>query len=133
MTGYVRETDEVEEFRDLLVDVEAGGFAFELEREADVFFYSEPRKQGGFLKDEGDLLAGVDGGHAVDGDGARGAWREAGDEFEQRGFAAAGRADDGDELAALDAEVDVVEDARAAKLLPVLVKRTSGTVMDVMR
>jgi len=46
---------------------------------------------------------------AADGDGAGGGGGEAAEDVEEGGFAGAGRADDGDELAGLDGEVDVAE------------------------
>ncbi len=74
-----------------------------------------PGEEGGVLKDEGDELAGVLRSHAVDGDVAGGDGAEAGDQLEESGFAAAGGADDGDELAALRW---VVMDSRTVAVAP---------------
>ena len=53
-------------------------------------------------------------GLAVDGDGARGGLVEGAEEIEQRGLAAAGRADDGDGFAGGDMEVEVAQDGDGA-------------------
>ena len=51
---------------------------------------------------------------AAGGDGARRRGKEAGEHHEQRGLAAPGRADDGDEAARLDVEFDVLQRRRLA-------------------
>src|SRR5882762_9501073 len=73
------------------------------------------RQQVEALEDETDALLAqscafsvVEGGkvHAIDDDPARGGAGKAAEQVEKRRFAGAGRADDGDEFAALDREGD---------------------------
>ena len=82
---------------------------FEFEAKADILLDGSPGQERGVLEDEADELAGVYGRHAVDGDVALAHWAEAGDELEERGFATAGGTEEGDELAALDGEGDVLK------------------------
>ena len=94
-------------------DLAVDGFATgEAEGDLDVFLGGEPREEGGFLEDEGELLGSVGGVDAIDGGGAARNRAEAGDEFKDGGLAAAAGADERDEVAALRVERDVVEDER---------------------
>ncbi len=80
-------------------------------RQFDVLAHGLPRQQCGGLRHEADLL--VSGrcrdALAVDRDGARVGVEETGDHLEQRGLAAAARADHRHELAHADRETHVVE------------------------
>ena len=78
----------------------------ELASEADVRLDVAPGQQGGLLEDEAEFLEplGGDGVVAEDGDRAGGRLLEACDQAQQRGFAAAAGADEGDELAGGDRE-----------------------------
>ncbi len=75
------------------------------------------RKQGVVLEDDADCAAvwwqHVDDVVADD-DAALGLGDEARDNAQQRSLAAAGRAEQGDDLAALDVEIDVFDRDRAA-------------------
>ena len=81
------------------------------QRQLDVGAHGEPREQRRLLEHEGDAAPGVDGA------GRR--LVEPGDEVEQRALAAARRADEADELAGLDLEVDAVEGGHGAVAVPV--------------
>src|SRR6185369_14090772 len=52
---------------------------------------------------------------AVNADGARGRRLQTGDDAQQRGFAAAGRTDEYDELPVLYGQVDAMQDGRAVE------------------
>ena len=92
--------------------------------EADVLGDGQVGEEGVVLEDHPDLAAlgrhpgAVAGdGHARDLDGAGLGLLEAGDQAQQRRLAAAGRAEQGDELAALDAELRVVDGPDGAEAL----------------
>src|SRR5262249_53349040 len=85
------------------------GDAGDLERERYVRQGRSPRKGGLFLKHHSDGPALRPRRLAFELDRAVEATEEAADDVEQRGLAAARRADDGDELALLDVEGDMVD------------------------
>ena len=98
---------------------EGVGEAEQLDRQQHVLARGEVRQQLEALEDEADLLAAEQGeavlrhrldGGAVDQDLARGRAVEAGHQGEERRLAAPRGAEDGDELAGLDREIDMVED-----------------------
>ena len=102
-----------------LVGARSGvGDAVELEGEEDVLPRGEVAQQLEGLEDEADLAAPKEGegvlvevleGLAVDADGALRGAVEAGEQAEEGGLAAARGAEDGDEVAGVDAEIDAVE------------------------
>src|ERR1019366_2968244 len=88
--------------------------ALELEGEFDVVAEGEPRKEGGILEDDGAVRTGTgnfDIG-AADLSGSR--LRQARDQVQNRGLAAAGRAEKTDELARGDLERDAPQDLDGA-------------------
>jgi hypothetical protein len=101
--AFVGEVVEADEGEELAGSVAPFGFrdAAEFECELDVLDGGAPREQRGFLEHERDPTVGTHG--------ARRGRVEPGDEVEQGRFAASGRADDADELAAVHGEGDVVE------------------------
>ena len=85
----------------------------EIERERDVGGDGEPGEQRGLLEDVGEF---VGGGGAIGGGGsageeelAGGDGAEAGDEFQERGFAATAGADEGDEITGGGGETEIFE------------------------
>src|SRR3970282_1597570 len=95
--------------RDPLGDARAGRRRVdppEQEGKADVLGDGLPGKNGVPLEDEAEARVDAADGLAVQGDAARGARDEAGDEAEERGLAATGGPHDRDELAAPDGERD---------------------------
>jgi hypothetical protein len=92
--------------------------AGDLEREGDVAVDVEVRIEGVALEDHrrAALLGRtIVDDRAVEEDLARGGALEARDEVQDRGFAAAARADEGDEGAGRDLEIDVPEHGRASR------------------
>ena len=96
----------------------------EFEGQQDVFERRERRDELVGLEDEADLAAADGGelglgkvvdGHAVKPDFARAGRVEPGQQAEQRAFAAAAGADDGDELARRDGEGDALQNVDAAR------------------
>ena len=81
--------------------------------EAKIGHHGAPRQQPRVLKDVAHPGIPVTG---PQGDRPRGVRLDAGDDVQQRGLAAAGRADDGDERLARDRQVDAVDDAGALPL-----------------
>ena len=80
-----------------------------------MLLHREPREQRVALEDHAAVRAGPGDGMAVEQNFAAGGFIESGDDADERGFAATGRADDADEFAAVDVERHVVEDdVRAA-------------------
>ena len=75
--------------------------------EADVLPDIQPGEQRCLLEDQAALWRRSGDGFAVRADRARGRLFEPGDEIEQRALAATGRAQQNDELAGLDLEIDV--------------------------
>src|SRR4029450_6695041 len=73
--------------------------------------HREPGQQGMALEDHGAVEAGAVDLPVGDDDGAVARLGEAGQHLEDGGLAAAGMADQADELAAVDAEPDVLEHA----------------------
>ncbi len=93
-------------------------------RQQDVFERGERGDELVGLKDEADgaaadlrerVLGQVGDGDAVEVDIAGGGGVKAGEQAEQRGFAGAGGAHDGDEFAARDGEVEAFEDVDGAR------------------
>ena len=106
--GEVREPHEVQQPGHLRLAVpgaDAGGQA-----DRDIGLQGVPRQETRFLEGEG--AAGVNAldGCAVDIDAAGGGGVESGGGPEQRGFAAAGGAEDGQDLPGADLEVNVAQD-----------------------
>jgi hypothetical protein len=85
--------------------------AVDLQGQADVVDDAAPGEQGRVLEDEADLLLtlGLARGFAVDEDAAAGGRLQAADQTQESRFAAAAGADDRDELAALEGEIDVTQ------------------------
>src|SRR5205814_2117351 len=81
--------------------------------EGDVAHYREPRQQGMALEDDGAVEAGAIDLAIVDDHRAFARAVEAGQHVQDRGLAAAGMADQAHELAAIDAEPQVLEYRRA--------------------
>ena len=117
--------DELEDPADALLDLLLGHF-LELEAEGDVVVHVQVREQGVALehgvqrtlvrRDAGEFLA-------VHEDGAFVRLEKARDHPEEGGLAAAGRAQQGDEFAAADIQVDVLQD--------LLVAEGFGEVLDL--
>ena len=86
----------------------AVGAAVDVEQQAGVGANGPPREQTGVLRHDGDLLVPprLDRRLAIDQCVARGRRLEPGDDAQKRRLAAARRADDADERALLDVEVD---------------------------
>ncbi|MDZ7747654.1 MAG: hypothetical protein U5K43_01480 [Halofilum sp. (in: g-proteobacteria)] len=82
--------------------------AHHLGSEADVLPDREPLEQRALLEHHAALRARADDRFVVEPDIARGRREEAGDDVEQRGLAAAGWTEDGQDLAILQAERDVL-------------------------
>ncbi len=100
-----------------------------LQPEGEVLAHRHVRVEGVGLEDHGEAALG--GGHlvdhlAVDGDVAHGHAFEAGDHAQERGLAAAGRADEDDELARFDLEIDAVDDLHRAEALDHLPQLEAG-------
>jgi hypothetical protein len=89
-----------------------GGDIGELEGQGDVIEDAAPGEEVGVLEDERDGSSEVLGRV---GDGALGRALEARDEAEERGFAAAGRAEEGHEGARRDVEINAVHRGDAAR------------------
>ena len=81
----------------------------QFQAEPDVRNYGAPGHQRKVLKHHGAIRPGPRHHVAVDQDAAAGRRHQAVDHGEERRLAAAGRADDGDELAVHDLQVDAVE------------------------
>src|SRR5262245_58997181 len=110
-----RQLDEVEH----LVDAPSAPLAVptgELERQRDVLRDRAPVEQNGVLEHDAVVVvtACLSRRLAVDRDTAGRRLDEVADDAEQRRFAATRRADQRDELALLDLEIDVLERCRAA-------------------
>ena len=86
-------------------DALVGILVAQLQGEGDVVCDRAPRQQRGVLEDEGEAERVVSLHAQL---AARGLI-EAGHEAEEGGFAAAGRADDGDELAAANFQIEAVQ------------------------
>ena len=83
--------------------------AVHLRAEHHVLFHREPREQRVALKHHAAILAGAGDGLAVEQHLAAALSVEAGERADQRGFAAAGRADDADELAPMHLKIDIAQ------------------------
>ena len=83
--------------------------AAHLRTEPDIVEHGFPGEQGKRLEYDTALRAGPNDRLTVEQDLAAGIGNEAGDHVEDRGLAAAGRADDGNELALLDVQRDVMD------------------------
>ena len=81
----------------------------DLGRQHDVGQHRTPRQEGRTLEHDGDVAPRLGDHRIVDQHLAGGGRQEAGDEAQKRRLAAAGPADDGDELALADLQVDVFE------------------------
>jgi hypothetical protein len=94
----------VHEFQQFLGLRTAFGLAHaaELQGQFDVFPCGQPGEQGGILEHEGGTVAG-------DFQGARRRRFQSRDDVQEGGFAAAGRTEEGNELAFPDVGVDVVQ------------------------
>ena len=79
--------------------------------------HSQPGQQRVILENDAAIGAGRGDLEVVELDGAGVGPGQAGDQRDKRGLAGAGIAHNGDELAALDGEVDVGEHRRAAEAL----------------
>ena len=104
--------------RDVFFDVGAAGLGRPgwedlVDGESDVFVDGEPREEAVVLEHDAAVGAGAVHAFTVKEDFAGVGFGEAGEERHKGGLAGAGVADDGDELAFLDLEVDVVEDVAA--------------------
>ena len=104
------EADHFYVIRDAFVSFGAREFE---EAEADVALHGEPGEDAALLEDEDAASVGAGDGFVVDADGSAGGGEEAGHGVEEGRFAAAGGADEADELAVVDGEVDVGEDRGA--------------------
>jgi hypothetical protein len=84
------------------------GAVGDLERQRNVLQRGAPRQQRGVLEDEPDVAPAAGGfrGAAEDADLARIGRHQIGNGAQQRGFPAAGRAQQGQQLAAIDFQVD---------------------------
>ncbi len=80
-----------------------------LQRQGDVLGDAAPRQQREILEDEGQRVEAVARRLALEIDAAIARLEDAADDAEQGGFAAAGRADHGDDLALADMHLDVLE------------------------
>ncbi len=113
------ELDEIEQEIDFFADLlfrRAFRTRFRAEAEGDVLEDGKMAEEGVMLEDETDAAGGrrdVPCGHAVADDVSAVGCFESGDDAKERRFAAAGRAEQGDEFAVIDVERDAVEDARA--------------------
>jgi hypothetical protein len=83
------------------------GHATQLEAEGGVAQGGGPREEGEVLEHEGALRPRPVDRLAVDQDVAAGGRDQAGDDLEQRGLAAAAGAEEGGQLAAREADIDV--------------------------
>ena len=109
--GGVAQADEVEHLVGVVLDLGAGPvLVAAADGEGDVALGGEPGEQGVGLEDDGAVERRAGDLVAVHDDDAGVRRLEAGEDVEDGGLAAAGVADEGDELAALDAEPDVAED-----------------------
>ena len=103
-----READEVDPFAGFGLGVEPR-FSADLEAEHDVAFDREPGEEGVTLEDHATVGAGAVDGVAVEEDLAIVREIETGDNPGERGFSAAGWADDGDEFPAANGDRNAVE------------------------
>ncbi|TXT29775.1 MAG: Phenol hydroxylase [Rhodocyclaceae bacterium] len=107
------EADHLEVGRAVLIDPGLGPLRpARLGGEGDVAEHRHPRHQGVALKNDAAIQAGAFDLPAVHDDHAAAGFFEAGQNVQDGRLAAAGVTDDADELAALDPEVDVVENRR---------------------
>src|SRR5262245_59071177 len=115
MPGEVAELDEIQRRLHPLVAI-GPGEALHLERQSDVGLDRPPVEQDGRLEHDAVIAveAGLPGGLAVDRHAARGRRGQVADQAQQRGLAAARRADERHELAGPDREIDVRERVRHA-------------------
>ena len=107
------ELDEIEHPPDMLVDLRLWHAAL-LEREADVLRDRQMREQSVVLEHHADVAPigrRASDHRAADEDVARRRLLEAGDHHERRGLAGAGGPEEGDELAGLDVEAQIVDRA----------------------
>ena len=107
--GELLQLDQAQLFaRDFLAFLLGNALHFQPER--DVAERGAPRKQLGEILEHHAAVHAVAGHRlAADADLARGRRQESGDHVEQRGFAAAGRADDAEKLGSVDIEADVLD------------------------
>ncbi len=108
--GEVRQLDQLQHLLDPRADL-GGGLLRHLEAEADIVGHRHVGEQRIGLEHHADIaLVGRQVGDVApaDADGAGGGLLEAGHHAQRRGLAAAGRAEEGDELAPLDGEVEVL-------------------------
>jgi hypothetical protein len=107
----VRESDELEVVGGDGVAFGLGLVAVDLvDAEADVAEGGEPREEAGRLEDDAAIGAGLDDLLAGEDDGAVRGLGEAGDDGEHGALAAAGVADDADELALREGQVEAFDD-----------------------
>ena len=124
--GFFREADEVEHAASR-GDTLGGGGAAEFLRELDVARDGEPGEERGLLENEREIGRGGVGRAAVHGDRAFVVRREPGDQAQERGFAAAARADERNEIPGPRGEGKLVEHERTgAEALGDLTKFDDG-------
>src|SRR5579863_6851404 len=82
---------------------------FQFETKADIVFQRPPGQQRRILKDEAHHLTSIYWSHAVDSDKSIARRTQAGYEFEQRRFSAAGWPEESDEFAAINGQRNIVE------------------------
>ena len=107
------EADELDQRRDAR-RAALGRPAGELERIGDVVGGRAPRQETRFLEDQPDARIGPDDRRSVEQGLAAGRFEQAGDDAQERRLAAAVRADERDDPAARDGQVDAVEDRERA-------------------
>ena len=113
--GKRRQADQIERVVDLLVDVFV--VALDVQTEADVFADGEPLHGGVFLKDVGDAVLAQINLFAVEQNVAGSRLIQVRQAVQKRGFAAARRADDAQELAVVHVKGNVVQNKQVAEFL----------------
>ena len=106
------ETDEIDRLQRPLPPL-GTRHALRLQAELDIAEHGEPGKEREGLEHHGDAVRRAVDDVAAIGDAALGGRREAGDDAQKGRFAGARLAEDGDDLAFLQREVDMVEDQSA--------------------
>ena len=115
---HVRQAHELEKLRHPGLAL-LGPAAGDDERKLDVPADVEPRHQDRLLQHEPDVVPALARWLAADADVAGVMTHQPRDDLEQRGLAAAGRPDEGDELSRLDLQVDVAQDGQRPGRRPV--------------
>ena len=112
-------------------------FAAHLQAEHDVALYGEPWEEGVTLEDHAAIGTGFTDVSAIEQSDTAAAFVKSGDDADEGRFAAARRADDGDELAAMDVERDPVEHSACGAVLTegflqVLHAQDDGALLDAL-